>query len=151
MALGSRAGEIAFFENAYSHASSALPVHDNQKKMRPETGDVREIKVPMHTLDTWKFPVPLTGPVLLKLDVQGLEREVLQGGKMFLSKVDYLVFESSFVRLYEGEALFEEMHRLVSGLGFEIVAPVGLLEGARYEILQMDMLYRRREVSIKPA
>jgi FkbM family methyltransferase len=144
VALGRGDGDITFFENAYSHASSALAVSEKQKKMRPETGNVKEIKVPLRSLDTWAFSAPLAGPVLLKLDVQGLERDVLTGGKRFLAQVDYLVFESSFTRLYVGEPLFDEMHNFVSESGFEIVGPVGILEGQRYETLQMDMLYRRR-------
>jgi len=143
VALGAGNGELKFFENAYSHASSALPVHVNQSGLWPQTASAREIKVPVKTLDSWDFQGPLLGPVLLKLDVQGFEREVLKGAGNLLPKVDYLVFEASFVRLYEGEPLFEEMHEFVGRLGFGIVGPVGLLEGKNRQVLQMDMLYRR--------
>jgi FkbM family methyltransferase len=143
VALGAANGELGFFESAYSHASSALPVHENQRQIWPETAKVHEIKVPVCRLDSWDFQGSLAGPVLLKLDVQGYEREVLKGAENLLSKVDYLVFEASFVRLYEGEPLFEEMHEFVKGLGFGIVGPVGMLEGNDGQILQMDMLYQR--------
>jgi FkbM family methyltransferase len=143
VALGATDGELSFFESAYSHASSALPVHENQRRIWPETAKGRGINVPVRRLDSWDFQGPLAGPVLLKLDVQGYECEVLKGAAGLLPKVDYLVFEASFVRLYEGELLFEEMHEVVKGLGFGIIGPVGLLEGTHGQILQMDMLYRR--------
>ncbi len=143
-ALGDRAGELEFFENEYSHASSALPVTAAQKELRPETGHVRKVVVPVTTLDAFAASEEGPRPLLLKLDVQGFEKKVLEGGKLLLGKVDFLLFECSYQALYEGEPLFEEMYHYVRSLGFELVAPVGSLEDERHVLLQTDLLWRRR-------
>lgn len=142
-AMGDKAGELEFFENEYSHASSALPVTATQTALRPETGRVKKIKVPVATLDGFASGQEWVGPILLKLDVQGYEKRVLEGGRSFLSQVDYLLFECSYRALYEGEPLFAEMYAYVSSLGFELVAPVGYLEDESHVMLQTDLLWRR--------
>ena len=142
--LGSEEGVIDFYQNEHLHASSALPVSDYQKEAIPETANTTKIQVPIKRLDTvaaaWG---KLSGPVLLKLDVQGYEKQVLEGSLGFLAQVDYLLFEASFISMYEGEPLFEEMHDYVQSLGFRLVGPIGLLQDGEGRISQMDMLYKR--------
>jgi FkbM family methyltransferase len=143
VALGDSEGTIEFYQNAHSHASSALKVSEEQKAAIPETGHYKAISVKLQKLDNFKFDKPLKRPVLLKLDVQGFEKQVIAGGTEFLKNVDYILIEVSFVRMYEGEPLFDEMHQLLSGLGFVIHSPVGLLTAKDDKILQMDMFYKR--------
>ena len=143
-ALGNDVGELEFFESRYSHASSALPVTETQKALRAETSQVRRVVVPMTTLDAFSQGRNWARPLLLKLDVQGYEKRVLEGAHEVLSRVDYLLFECSYRALYEGEPLFSEMHAYVTGLGFELIAPVGYLEDENHVMLQTDLLWRRR-------
>ena len=143
-ALGSTSGYLEFFQNDYSHASSALHVSSLQQKMLPQTAAEHQIRVPVKRMDELLNNIPLTPPVLLKLDVQGFEMEVLKGAKICLEKIDYLLFETSFVPMYEGEPLFDEMHNFVKELGFEFIAPVGFLQTDGLQILQMDLLYKRK-------
>ena len=143
--LGSESGKIDFYQNEHSHASSALPISDFQKTELPETSKTKLITVPIKRLDDVIPTVgALTGPILLKLDVQGYEKNVLLGATSFLKEIDFLLFEASFVAMYEGEPLFDEMHAFVSDLGFKLVGPVGSLETNESRIVQLDLLYRRR-------
>ncbi len=143
--LGSASGKIDFYQNEHSHASSALPISDFQKTELPETSKTRLITVPVERLDSVAGTIgTMAGPVLLKLDVQGYEKQVLLGAGSFIDRVDYLLFEASFVSMYEGEPLFEEMHELVCKMGFRLIGPVGSLEVGASQIAQMDMLYARR-------
>lgn len=89
--------------------------------------------------------IPFMSPVLLKLDVQGFEKEVLKGALHSLRQIDYLLFETSFVQMYDGEPLFDEMHHFVKELGFDFIAPVGFLQSEKLQILQMDLLYKRKK------
>ena len=98
----------------------------------------------MTTLDIFTQGKIWPGPILLKLDVQGFEKKVLQGATGFLPKVDYLLFECSYQALYEGEPLFADMYAFVQSLGYELVAPVGFLENEDHVFLQADLLWRRR-------
>lgn len=145
-ALGNTNGELAFYSNAYSHASSALPVSGLQKDMLPQTAATQQVSVPVLRLDDLQGGIRLQAPVLLKMDVQGFEKEVLKGALHSLPRIDYLLFESSFVQLYDGEPLFDEMHQFVSSLGFEFIAPVGFLQSAQLQILQMDLLYKNKRL-----
>eukprot|EP01035_Chromulina_nebulosa_P026132 gene26132-34172_t len=143
-AVGDRRGELKFFESDYSHASSALPVTEAQRSLRPETAKTKTITVPVTTLDVFAQGKNWSGPILLKLDVQGFEKKVLEGATAFLPKVDYLLFECSYQALYENEPLFAEMYTYVQSLGYELVAPVGFLENEEHVLLQTDLLWRRR-------
>lgn len=143
-ALGSSNGILDFYSNQYSHASSALPVSTLQQRMVPATAGTHQITVPVKRIDDLQQLITFTSPVLLKLDVQGFEKEVLKGAANSLNKVDYLLFETSFVPMYEGEPLFDEMHHFVKQLGFEFIGPVGYYQTDALQILQMDLLYRRK-------
>ncbi|MGN7818495.1 FkbM family methyltransferase [Chitinophaga varians] len=142
-ALGSSNGSLEFFSNAYSHASSALQVSDKQIQLQPQTAHTRRMMVPVKQLD--QLPdLLLKSPTLLKLDVQGFEQEVLRGATATLRQIDYLLFETSFIPMYNGEPLFDEMHHFVKSLGFDFIAPVGFLQSDNLQILQMDLLYQKQ-------
>ncbi len=142
LALGSKAGEIDFYRNDHSHASSALVISTFQKNEIPETARTTKTLVQVDTLDNVFLKRELVSPILLKLDVQGYEKNVLMGGESMLSEIDYLVFEASFVSMYQDEPLFDEMHLFLKEAGYELVAPVGSLVGRSRTILQMDFLYK---------
>ncbi|HVI44175.1 MAG TPA: FkbM family methyltransferase [Chitinophaga sp.] len=144
-ALGSNTGTLEFYSNAYSHASSALEVSELQRKTLPFTANVQQIEVPVKRLDEWLQGIRVNAPLLLKLDVQGFEKEVLKGAANCMDRVDYLLFETSFVAMYNGEPLFDEMHNYVKSLDFEFIAPVSFLQSDELQILQMDLLYRRKK------
>ena len=81
--------------------------------------------------------------VLLKMDVQGMEKEVLMGGAITLKQVDYLVLEMPFEALYESQPTFDDIHSFVKGIGFSLVGPVGYNEGRDHKIIESDMLYKK--------
>lgn len=143
-ALGDTEGQLEFFENAYSHASSALPIAKGQVTALPVTDKIEKILVPVITLDAYTSGQTWPKPVLVKLDVQGFERKVLEGARSFLSTVDFLLYECSYRAMYDGEPLFAEMYEFVASLGFELVAPVGFLEDDDNVMIQTDLLWRRR-------
>jgi FkbM family methyltransferase len=145
VALGNSTGTLEFYSNAYSHASSALPVSAMQKDMLPKTATSHRIEIPVQRLDDLLHEALFIPPVLLKMDVQGFEKEVLKGAMNSLRKIDYLLFETSFIQMYDGEPLFDEMHHFVKELGFELIAPVGFLQSEKLQILQMDLLYKRKK------
>ena len=145
IALGNSTGTLDFYSNAYSHASSALQVSALQKDMLPKTVSSQRIEIPVKRLDDLQEQLRMISPVLLKMDVQGFEKEVLKGAVNSLPHIDYLLFETSFVQMYDGEPLFDEMHEFVKELGFEFIAPVGFFQTENLQILQMDLLYKRKK------
>jgi FkbM family methyltransferase len=101
------------------------------------------IQVPVHTLDELLPPdVPIA---LLKIDVQGFEREVLAGAGATLRRTDYVLLEANFRPFYRGEADFFELTALMRGHGFAI-ANYSSPKGGQREALYADVLFvRRRE------
>ena len=144
LGLGEKVGKVSFFENEYSLASSPLEMSNYQKSKIPETSNAFITEIDMDTLDNFskKHVNSLNGKLLLKLDVQGYEKNVLDGAKSFLNKVDYLLFETSFVELYKEELLFAEMHCFLTSKGFDLVQPLAIFESFDLEILQMDVIYK---------
>lgn len=140
VALGDHDGTTVFYPHAYSLSSSALPVVDGVED-RPWAKESQPIEVPMRRLDTVLAGEALTGPVLLKLDVQGLEPAVLAGAPATLERVDALLVEVAFERAYRDQPLFPEVHRVIEAAGWGHVQPLDWrVEGGR--IVEADLLYR---------
>lgn len=79
---------------------------------------IGEIQVPVKTLDAI-LPDDATID-LLKIDVQGFERQVLLGGIKTLRRTRALLIEMNFVSHYEGDDTFASLtHLLTHDLGFE--------------------------------
>jgi FkbM family methyltransferase len=144
LALGEASGEVTMHVNSHSQSSSVLALGKRHRSAFPDAREIDAIKVNMSTLDLAMRPIPLEHPVLLKLDVQGYEAQVLQGAAETLDRVDYVLLETSFRPLYEGEKTFSEIARSMEQRGFEFLRPVGWLsEPHNGEVLQMDALFAK--------
>jgi FkbM family methyltransferase len=143
-ALGAAPGEGRMHLATRTDSSSLLAMGARQKAIygMEESG---ELRVPIERLDAC-VSTPLPRPVLLKIDVQGFELEVLKGATGLLPQVDAVYVEASFVELYEGQALHEEIERFLTDAGFR-------LEGRfnthvhQGEPVQADLLFRRQALT----
>ena len=145
MALGSAKGRAALHVNRHSQSSSLLRLQDRHLAVFPDAEELNDVLVDVGRLDEVLVGEPLAAPVLLKVDTQGFEADVLAGATGMIDRLDYVVLETSFTHLYDGERIFREMLVLMESLGFEFVRPVGSLRDPRTgEYLQMDALFRRR-------
>ena len=142
-ALGNSEGKTSFNYNKYSHASSFLKIHKNQTDLIPETSETISIEIKLDRLDNFISKIDLSSPVLLKLDVQGFEKDVLLGAVNILKKIDYILIEMSFIQMYEKELLFDEMNKYMNSIGFRLKAPLAVFQLTNMQILQMDVLYIR--------
>ncbi len=143
LALGEKEGVIQFYQNKYSHVSSALKVSSTNTQEKYNLGVEKVIEVLVSTLDKEFKNASLEGPVLLKLDVQGYEESVLKGGKEFLKSVDYILIELPFVQLYENQLSFTEINVYLNSLGFMLHRPMDYNLGQQSQIIEMDALYGR--------
>ncbi len=142
IALGDVEGEVQFHVNSHSHSSSILPLTSSHRQAFPDALESNEIKVSVSTLDKILSGVDIKRPCLLKLDVQGYEVHALRGGEETLKHVDYVIMETSFKTLYEGELLFVDVVKIMESYGFRFLRPVGWLSDPKTgEILQMDALF----------
>ncbi len=118
-ALGSEPGELEINVSEMPMFSSALTlVAENTTGARSDAVAVRREVAPMTTVDLAVARHGLTGPLGLKVDVQGFESDVFAGATETMARVAFLEFEMSFVELYQGQQLFPELLQWARDEGF---------------------------------
>lgn len=115
-ALSNKNGNVPFFVNAFSPSSSMLPLSSLGKKITPSF--TRRTIVRAITLDTYFKNKKLKQPVFVKIDVQGTEHLVLEGGKNFLGKISVIHVETGFERVYTNQCLFSDIYQMLTAAGF---------------------------------
>lgn len=144
MALADRDGEAALTVAANSVSSSLLPMLEEHVRAAPASRPVGTQLVETSTLDAELAGMP--GQAwFLKLDVQGAESVVLQGGPRTMTRVTAVRVELSLRPLYDGQADFLDLLGTLYGLGFEVCHLLpGFRDRRTGDLLQADALLRRR-------
>ncbi|HVC76695.1 MAG TPA: FkbM family methyltransferase [Candidatus Micrarchaeaceae archaeon] len=73
------------------------------------------------TLDSFVADHPDLCPDFLKLDVQGAELAILQGGEQTLQRTGLVEVEVEFAEMYRGQPLFHDIAAFMSNRGFELL------------------------------
>lgn len=82
--------------------------------------------------------------VYLKLDVQGFEKQVLEGGRAILDRVALVQMEAALRPTYAGEMKLEELLHHMAGLGFRPVSiEPGHADGETGEQYEVDVIFAR--------
>ncbi|KRT62455.1 MAG: FkbM family methyltransferase [Candidatus Dadabacteria bacterium CSP1-2] len=146
IALGDKPSEVFIHRSIYDYSSSLLEMDDLHKQAFPYTAGERLEKVQIQTLDAVLAGKRIERPLLMKIDVQGYEKFVLRGASETLKQTDYIVCEMSFHSLYKGQALFEEVYRLLIDAGFQFRGHIGEVQHPEStEVLQIDGLFIREK------
>lgn len=120
MAIGSELGTTAINISGNVGSSSILPIEDRHILAFPESRYVAQEESEVLPLDevasTYVSPEDV---LFLKIDVQGFEREVLKGAERTVAQSVGIHIELSFISLYSGQPLFEELWRGFAQQGFE--------------------------------
>jgi FkbM family methyltransferase len=98
----------------------------------------RSVNVPVVTLDSLDIP---EGPTLLKLDVQGYELEVLEGGSRVLEQVEVLVAECSLYPFQTDIPLVHDVVRRVADLGLVVYDVADELRWPSGALAQVDLIF----------
>jgi FkbM family methyltransferase len=109
VALSDWAGSSPMNVAASDDSSSLLSPSDLQTTVFPGTETVAKQDVAVARLVEVLDPTTLKRPSLLKIDVQGAELQVLRGAAEVLHEIDIVLVECSFVELYEGQALADDV------------------------------------------
>jgi hypothetical protein len=81
-------------------------------------------------------------PTLLKIDVQGGEFEVLSGISDYAA-IDLIYIELSFVELYIGQPLFDDVYAFLRQRGFQLRGLFNASSTTAFGLTQVDALFGR--------
>ncbi|MBO6575877.1 MAG: FkbM family methyltransferase [Rhodothermales bacterium] len=145
--LGLENGTATLNVAANSYSSSLLDMADAHEALAPGAGYQGGEEVVVRRLDAmWPELALPDGPGLLKVDTQGTELDVLRGAEAKLDRLPLLELELSFVELYGGQPLFDEVHAWLVERGYRPVSfdvGIGQVVPETGEALQADVIYRR--------
>lgn len=143
---------VALGESSRSAVFHVTDREDSSSLFKPGAGQklafgvsaTSTIEVQVKPLDDVLKLDDLPHPVLVKIDVQGAELEVLRGiGD--LTKIDAIYVELSFVELYEGQPLFEDVRRYLCDRGFELRGVFNQALTAAFGPTQADCLFVQQQ------
>jgi FkbM family methyltransferase len=117
-ALGAANEQLEFWKSPHTPSSSFLPMTTAHEDAYPESRGASRVEVPVRRLDDVAPELALVDNVLVKIDVQGYESRVLQGGEATLRRCAVALIETSFVPLYRDQPLFAEVLSRMQALGF---------------------------------
>ena len=145
LSLGAHDGECVLNVASNLVSSSLLPMAERHLEAAPYSAYSGQQKVHVRTLDhlAAEFLRP-DDRVLLKMDVQGYEKEVLRGAARVLSRVALVECELSLCTLYSGQPLLPDMAGYIQELGFQMVALADeFTEPGGTRVLQVNGLFER--------
>jgi FkbM family methyltransferase len=130
-ALGATQHETDIEHNAFHPSSSLLSMSKLHKALYPKARTTTKERVRVQRLDDIAPSLKLEEPILVKIDVQGFEREVIRGGSATLARASVIVVETSFLPLYENAPLFHEVVAELAALNFTYLGPKEIHHSAR--------------------
>lgn len=143
-ALGSTAGTAEINVASNSDSSSLLPMDERHLAAAPTVGYVGTETVEVARLDdVAAVHLESHRRPFLKLDTQGFEKQVLEGGPTTLERCVGLQMELSFVPLYSGGMLVDEAVALAYAAGFHLVGIEPGFADADGQALQADGVFFR--------
>lgn len=146
-AIGDADSEITINLSKNSQSSSVLKMLDLHLQAAPEAVYVDTEVVKLSKLDTvaQDYIGTNTRSIFLKIDVQGFERQVLEGASQILQKIKGIQIELSLVPLYEGQLLFRETIDKMDRLGYELQALIpNFADPQTGRLLQLDGVFFRK-------
>ena len=142
-AIGPEAGEAIIHVSAADDSSSLLPISRVQQRLFPGTGEVRTETIKVGRLADFVCAREIVGPALLKLDVQGFELEALCGCEDLLECFACVYAECSFVELYEGQALADQIVARLREQEFKLSGVYNLCYDKKGKAVQGDFLFTK--------
>ena len=143
-ALGPASGEATMHVSGRDDSSSLLVISSKQGDLFPGTAETGRETVRVGRLSELIDRGGLERPALLKLDVQGFELEALKGSEDLLEQFDWIYAECSFIELYEGQALADEVICWLRDRGYRIFSVDHLSRDREGRAVQADILFGRR-------
>jgi len=140
-AIGPERGETTIHISNRDDSSSLLPITAKQDALFPGTAEIGTTTVRVGPLHDFVSEDRIESPALLKLDVQGFELQALQGCESLLQRFAYVYAECSFVELYGGQALADEVIAWLRQRGFRLRGVYNMTYDDAGRAVQADFLF----------
>jgi FkbM family methyltransferase len=125
LAIGAEAGQVTMNRSEFSQSSSLRTMAALHRDAFPFTAGSEPETVQVARLDD--LELALADPLLVKIDVQGFEDQVLEGGSRTVGRAAAVLVETSYVPLYDGGPLFADIATTMHDLGFGYGGARGVL------------------------
>ena len=148
-AVGAEVGTADINVSGNSFSSSLLEMTDAHTSAAPGSETVATQTVPVTTVGELVNARSLDPErTLLKIDTQGYEDQVLEGAGPLVGKLAAISLELSFVPLYAGQLLFDDLVGRLRAAGYELYALEGGFGDRRTgRMLQCDGLFVRTDLA----
>lgn len=143
-AVGSQPGDATIHVSRRDDSSSLLPITATQNVLFPGTAEAGTAVIRVGPLREFISPTDIEPAALLKLDVQGYELQALSGCEDLLDRFAYVYVECSFVELYAGQALADEVIALLQEREFRLNGVYNMTYDHSGRAVQADFLFIRK-------
>ena len=142
--LGDDNFETEIFRSKFSPASSLRQHTVSLVRNFPYSTLDHVERVQIRTLDNVAQNLAFQKNILVKIDVQGYEDKVLDGGRKTMSEVKLVIVETSFEPLYLRQPLFRQIYDRLTDAGFTYGGCMDrLLSPLNGRVLQEDSIFLR--------
>jgi FkbM family methyltransferase len=146
-AVAAANGQVELRINESPDSSSILPILPESTALYGKPlGETRRLLVPGKTLDTLFAAEGIESVDLMKVDIQGAEKQLIEGGRNALQRVHQLYIEVVFDVQYAGSAVFSEVEELLRELGFKVRGFSQGRLGADGALAYTDALFIRPQI-----
>ena len=146
-AIGNENSQISLNISANSQSSSVLNILDSHVNAASNSAYIDSEKVELNRLDTVArdYLNKDRNSAFLKIDVQGFEKQVIEGATNILPRIKGIQTEMSLIPLYQGQLLYKEMIELLDKLGYELYSVIpGFADPQTGRLLQMDGIFFKK-------
>ena len=134
---------------SFHGASSILDQSLNHKSVHPHIRETGTESIEVYTLDSFMSDKAIDRIEIVKIDVEGTELEVIEGGReTFRNKVDNVFVELSLLRRNRESAYCVEICNLLYDLGFMLINVYDVaryVEDGRQCVASMDAFFAKRK------
>jgi FkbM family methyltransferase len=142
--LGATRGEAVIHVSGLTVFSSILNLTSSASLHDSRIAVERTETIKIETLD--EVAAGLSGNILLKIDTQGYEKQVIEGGPQTVARVKGILMELPVIHVYEGEWQFHEAAKFMADAGFVLaqIQPVNYHGLDNVSLVDADCLFRPR-------
>ena len=149
IALAESNGRLDFYTSDFSPTNSCLQPNDAlyggcYPAIKEALAETKTIQVEALTLDSWyaEYFADSEEVDLVKINVQGFEYNVLQGGLQTLrEKVKVLYLEVQYLEFYKNAVPFYKIFELLYENGFYQYCHIGASKRNKFQMVEADVLF----------